>query len=357
MTLAGKTARHTTSLTIPAGVTIRDGSLSTVSGSGQAIILGGDNIRLEDVNLSLGSWAAGVYCDQPYKGLHFRRVKFTSTGAFALSLFDKVLGARIEDCDFSTVQSGIRIRGGVQNVRVIDCNFRDWVTYGIEIRGVSGVGAPSGVKVRGCDWRGARSGDPGTAANAKQPLGMFGADDAIMKSIHIIENTATGSAEAHQSGLTNQGTADQFGMQYVSGFVFAGNISVDGGENGVSITRRCSNGTVANNTVLGNDGHGIQIGRITEAASNITVTGNTSNGNGVDRQGLSSALAGIYVQGSDHVAVESNRCGGNDYGLNWSTCTSFTVRGNNLDGNTVGRYSANGTNTYDSFEDAGSTTP
>jgi hypothetical protein len=58
----------------------------------------------------------------------------------------------------------------------------------------------------------------------------------------------------------NDATADQLALQNVHGFTLTNVISRAGGENGIVVVRGSRDGVLRNNTAVGADGHGLQIG-------------------------------------------------------------------------------------------------
>ena len=99
--------------------------------------------------------------------------------------------------------------------------------------------------------------DPGTPAI--YPIFISAAtSDAFIDRVRVIGNNVVGVTGAYSA--SNNKTADQITLHQVDNFIVADNISVNGGENGMSITRLCQNGIISNNFVANCDGHGIQAG-------------------------------------------------------------------------------------------------
>lgn len=196
---------------------------------------------------------------------------------------------------------------------------------------------------------------------ARQTIATFGAVDARTDGLTLHDVVAIGPGIPWVPGNVDNATGDQIGVQYVDNLRMSGVVSVDGGENGISITRSVYGATLTGLHVTGNDGHGLQVGRVTEPARDVTITGGVflDNGKNAASEHAGNILAGIFLQGVERVTVTGARSGNvaggaQAWGLSTATVTSATVVANDLTGNASGRTSFSATS-FDQLIDGDAT--
>jgi hypothetical protein len=137
------------------------------------------------------------------------------------------------------------------NVEVSRCRFINW-TNGLRVASDTST-ASKNVDVLFNSFT-----SPATS-NAYYPLSVQSTTGGRMvENVRVIGNTIIGNPGAFSP--SNNKTADQINLQGVSGFICTENVSVDGGEMGITVSRLSQNGIVSKNYVNNSDSHGINIG-------------------------------------------------------------------------------------------------
>ena len=363
--LSRLTYRVTAGLTLPAGLTLRNGSIATTmatTGETGVLTVAGSDVTLEDINLDAGPSAKfGLIVDQPYARLRVTRGAWTGSASHAVCVQDKATDVTITDVTSSGVKSAVRIRGACKRVTVDGLKLTGWLTYGVEVRGVSGVGAPEDVTIRRVRSSDPTSGECGAGGVARQTIATFGASDARTKGLTVEDVVAIGPGVAWVTGVVNTATGDQIGVQYVDNLRMTKIVSLDGGENGISVSRQVYGATLTNLHVSGADGYGLQVGRAGDTTTDVTVTGGVFTDNGKNRasERATNVLAGVFLQDVNRVTVTGVRSGNvtgtsQAWGISTATVTGATITGNDLSGNTSGRTQFSAT-TFDMLQDGDTT--
>lgn len=375
--LDGYTFVHDAAIVSPAGVTIRGpggikSALSNADTLTGAINVDAGRFHTEDVDFDFGATAKyGIYADQP-GATRITIVGGSATGTMshAVCFNDYVTHSAVGGgFTMNGVVSGVRVRGRCEWINVDRVDIEQWKTYGVEVRGVSGIGAPKHVWTTRISGRNPVAGDPGVVGSgiARQLVRYLGAADAITYDAHMDWNICEGPAQPFNPGTNNNGTGDQLAMQFVDYFTANYNVSTYGGENGMSITDSCTDGEVAYNRCAFNDGHGIQGSRSstvdgpTAQARRVMFHHNHTWNNNQDRidpvshtaPGSNGGLcAGLFLQDSVDCSAHDNQSWDDqtpktqNSGILVSTSTMLSLYDNDLDGNKTTGLSETGTRTY-----------
>lgn len=365
--LEGCTCLVTSEVTLPAGAHVVRGkvrSTHTTVGESGAVTVTGGGVVLDGFSLDAGASSKfGLIADTAAaSGLRVTGGHWTGSTSHVICLQTAVSDVVIRDVFISGVAYGIRVRGTVSDIVIDGVTLTDWLTYGIEVRGVSGLGAPSDVTIRRVRSSDPTVGQAGVQGVSRQTIATFGADDARTSGLTLQDVVAIGPGIPWVSGRTDNATGDQIGVQYVDNLRMSGIVSIDGGENGISVSRSVYGATLTGLHVTGNDGHGLQVGRVSEPARDVTISGGVFLDNGKDaaaEQGPGK-LSGIYLQGVDRVTVVGVRSGNvvgtsQAWGLLTSAVTSANIIGNDLTDNASGRTSFSGATTFDQLIDGDTT--
>lgn len=335
-------------LTLPAGASIRNGSLVSsyvTTGDGGVITVTGNGALLSGVNLDAGPSAKfGVMVDAAVSGLTIDGGTFTGATSHAIALQDKATDAAVRNALITGVVSGIRVRAGVKRVKVENCHITDWSTYGIEVRGLAGV-APEDVQIVACSGDSPRAG----LGKPRQFIATFGVD-TLTRNLTITRCRATAPGGYHDdASATSTATGDFYGVQYVDGLTFTDNVSIGSGENGASLSRNIFNARVSGNYVSGADGHGLQVGQAGNPGATAVIVGNITINNGRRTDGANAEMAGLFIQGmsdvviSNNISTDTQTTKTQGYGLMCATVTGLTGTGNRFGGNKVARTQLNAT--------------
>lgn len=367
--LEEKTYKFNSRLIVPAGVTVRNGGLTTTlvtSGDQGAIDVNAGNVHFENVRFSFGGSAKfGVFADQAgAKNITIKGGTATGASSHAFAFNNNVTDSEISGVTLTSVISGIRVRGACQRVVVARNVITDWWTYGVEFRGISGA-APKSCTADANYFTNPTPGRPaiipGEPSNgmACQSVVAYGVVDTPTNDLYVTNNTYIGPGEAWVEGVFAHCSADQFVLHYVDGFEFSGNTSMYGGENGVSITHYCKNGTVFGNKVAYNDGHGIEVGIASDPgpASGIVLSGNAIYNNGQNRSGLNAdVLANVWVTNAIGTVIVGNELFDDQavrtvqYGVLAQGSPNTRVAYNNADGCAQAISAAGTTTTYAAYQ-------
>lgn len=211
----------------------------------------------------------------------------------------------IEGCTFEGALYGVRFKGDSRG-KVINCRFRDWLHYAVDIQGTAK--ASPHVTVNGNEFSDPRRGVGG----ARQMIVCRNPEKVANLSVQITNNRCIGPGEYYDAKDPNsRGTADQIVLHYCRDFLVSGNTSTGGGENGLSITFDSNHGIVSNNQCGNNDGHGIQVGKQNSkpepGATDVLVIGNHCFDNGTRKDSSApDSMAGIYIQDAARISLQGN---------------------------------------------------
>jgi Pectate lyase superfamily protein len=159
--------------------------------------------------------------------------------------------------------------------------------------------------------------------------------------LFVRRNVCIGPNLSYTAGT---GTSDQITCSQVDGLVIEDNVSVYGGDMGISGTNNTLE-TVVGNFCAYNDTGGIAIGSSTLTANYVVITGNTCVNNGQNRNSdrVATGRIGLYLYNANNVNISGNIFSDNQgsptqqYGYSMQTCTNVLISGNNLLGNVIAR--------------------
>lgn len=261
----------------------------------------------------------------------------------ALYGIDTAVGAsdlRIERNTFYGCKHGIRLLGGPDRVWVQGNRIRNWTQRAIYVPS-DATNAVDGLWVTENHIS-----ELGVGGTVRQPIAIEGNTANLNKNIHITGNTVVGPAAAW-TAASNPGTADQISVQATQDFEVSRNISIDGGDMGITIGSDAIRGVVSGNVCRSNDVSGINLGVSSiNSARNINVVGNVCMNNGQNRNGDRAALgrSGIRVAKGVDILISGNHCGDDQgtktqqYGITPGNLTGGTIVSNRLVGNAIAEY-------------------
>lgn len=259
----------------------------------------------------------------------------------SVNMYDTQAGTSdliIEDCWFKNCKDNIRINQGPQRVTIRRNLFTGWAERCIYILGDS----TTAIADLTIEYNTCRDGD--STGAVRQPITVQGFDTALHKRVKVNHNTVIGNGTSHGAGT---GTADQISLHRCEDFEVIGNISVDGGEVGITVAQQCRRGVVANNVVTGSDGVGIAFGSGSSTSTDdIAVSGNVVMDNGHNDAADTSVagLVGMYFYNASNITVTGNRVGDDQvsptqpYAYHLTNSSGIRFVGNQTSGNTMGVY-------------------
>lgn len=180
----------------------------------------------------------------------------------------------LEDNVLTGVRGGIYASGPVRDVAVTKNRITGWRDYGVHLYGTAD-GSPSLVRARHnvvADLR--VGGHPRYPIHAAQ-----GVSPVRLSDVEVSDNAVYGPGDPYEAG--GGGTADQISMHNVNGLTVRRNVSVDGGDMGITV-EDVANVVVEGNVVRGSDAAGVAVFSM---ATDVTVVDNDLRDNGVDRNG------------------------------------------------------------------------
>lgn len=280
------------------------------------------------------------------------RVKFkddaTSTAANGYTVRTGVSGLLFHRCVFDGVQTSGTNQNDVTDVEISFCEVLNWADYGLRAFS-SASAAPSNIRflynyIHDCQLDG----------NPRTPISLLGLSTSKLRELQVIGNRVVGSDTPYiTAGTTNGATTDQIVLQHAEEVTVQGNISIDGGDGGISVTQSSGDVVVTGNITRNNDSFGIHVGTAGSASSRVVVGNNLCVDNGQNRNadtGVSS-LVGIRVNTSSRVSIAGNVCADSQgtptqqHGLTLLDTTDCVVGPNVLVGNAVSPVLESGTNT------------
>lgn len=373
---AGQTYEASTPIVLAGNVEVHVPATTTiqaVSGVGTALIVipegavnpsitGGGTIDGGDVT------ARGVRSELGCTNPLIEGLTFTGATSHDIDFNDAVTGGRIAGCRFEDNfgTSCVRVRGTCTRVAVEGNEFSGWRNYGVEVR--ASTVYPSYCTVAGNYFHDAAelSDDdyPDAVVAAKQSIVAYGSSASIRcQGLRVLDNVIVGLGRPFGDPADNRtqlvdgilvgGNGDQVALHYVDAFEVRGNISIGGGEIGISITRGTQGGVAADNICTGNDGHGMQVGRVgeTQTAIGVVVVGNVLNDNGINGTAKVATMAGLFIQNGRDCVVTGNVANDTratplmNYGFMFGGCRGTVHVGNGSTGCTLG-HTLGGTSAY-----------
>ncbi|MGH3501683.1 MAG: glycosyl hydrolase family 28-related protein [Nocardioidaceae bacterium] len=267
----------------------------------------------------------------------------TSSGSAAVRIYDPT-ETTVRDCLLDNVFQAFYIGGGT-DIHILGNRIINW------IQRVIYVVTDSSTACHQLDIIGNRVSDLdlGNAnGTVRQPISFQGAQTNPSTNVRVNDNVVIGPDRAYTAS-TNPGTADQISLHDVKGFQVTGNISVYGGDLGVTLSKYCYHGVVQGNVCMYNENSGINLGEVTQSpVGNLSVVGNTCVNNGQSRDGTPPSSAGIRIYHGQNVAVTGNTCGDDQstptqaYGLTILNSDSIHTAANILNGNATGSMNTSG---------------
>lgn len=376
--LDGKVYKTGTRLQMPSLVHVRNGkitsSISTASGGVIQFQAGAHGWGLRDLTVDVGLATTGlvagtailnncVYLSGAQHNGMIEHCSFVGGKNQSIDILTSAYDITVRHCKFSDLKGGVHVFEGARDIRIENNDFTRWHGIAVYIDGNTTAG-PSGITVKDNTFH-----DPSPYATtaggfvARQSIVAIGDITKPIRSLSIAGNTVEGPEMPwSDAGTTSSdlATGDQIVLWYCDEFVVDNNKSFGGGENGISVVRGVRNGIVSNNVVARNDAHGIQIGRITQTAYNITVIGNITFNNGLDAANdQDPVMAGIFLQDTNGCTVIGNTMYDDqsvptqNYGILFTNAVDTIYVGNQGHGNTIGTEStAGGTTSFRQYASA-----
>lgn len=328
------------------GSTVKQVNVSTAS----PMFVVGAGSRLYNGSIDCNSLVTGtcVYVNNVTK-VTLRDLTITDPARVASNLV-QVAGTSadvlVERCWFDGCLTGIRITGTSRRVKVRYCDTRNTKNQGIYVVGTGGV-SPQDIDIEGnyCT-------DLDTSGAIRCFIQASGDTTNRIRNLTIKGNIVIGPGLSFTDPGAAKGSADQITCVYVDGLHVVDNVSLYGGDVGISGTQNL-NVTYTGNVCLYNDSCGIFVASAAGASTGFVVTGNTCNNNGQSRQGDRPdwAAAGIGIWLADRAVVTGNTCTDTQvvktqrYGITYKFSTDVRFGTNMLEGNSLGRLLNDGGNT------------
>lgn len=306
----------------------------------------GSNVRFKNMTLNTDGNVAGQMFRPhiSFSGLYVMDCRLLDVGTtVARDVMIPLAGAN--DILFSKCLidgfNQLRIDKDSYNTRVLDCEFRNWISRAIFVVGTQAAGHPRGIWI---ERNYIHDHIPNVSSTViPQPIAIQNSDTRSppdrIRDVFIRDNVVVGSSVAQTS--LGAGTADLISVHGLDGFVLDGNVARDGGDVGITVSQQVRNGVVSKNTCLNNDTDGIFVGNVAE---NIVVDGNVCVDNGQNRNGVVQAFnrSGIELTSATNVMVSGNVCGNSagstmqQYGVSIRGSTGVGLGVNMLLGNDQG---------------------
>ena len=301
-----------------------------------------ENVTIDTEGLAT-SYALQVSANTKSFTLRNCRIRDNGGTNTLLELRDGVEDVLIENCCFEgNYVDGIRVNMNAKRVRIRNCTFTGWKGRAIYVLSSAGF-APSDVLIEGC-----RISSPGvlTADSSRRPILIQGVGSDPITDVRIIGNTITGTGTSW-TDTVNPGVADMISLRETRRFVVSDNTLLNGGDGGITVAMQCDGGTITGNTIVGTDSVGISVGSgTTTYARNISITGNTIENCGQNRQGdqPTGNRGGVWCYNGSRLAISGNVFADNQgvptmqYGVMLRTGTSgVDLSGNNYVGCAAGK--------------------
>lgn len=222
-----------------------------------------------------------------------------------VEVVDDVADTSIDNNTFEGVDTGVCVIRGPRRCRIRDNQIVSWKTRGIYVAGDSGS-ASSDLVISGNHIFGNVN-----SGGTRHPIQIVGVDSMPHRRIKVTLNTVIGSDKSWTQAA-DPGTADQISLHRCVDFEVTGNVSMYGGDMGMTISQQCARGVVANNILTRNDVGALALGS-DEATyvRDITVTGNIAMNNGQNRVGdrASHSRTGFYIRNAQRIVVTGNLFG------------------------------------------------
>ena len=130
-------------------------AIGTVPGGVLQIAEGADNIFLEGVHLDASLCHTGLRIGNGKSSrVIVERCKFTGSlphTNFLVDVDDGASDVTITKSSFQSARSCIRVRAATRNTRVLESSFRQWLDYGILVRGTP-VAGPTNTTIADCSF-------------------------------------------------------------------------------------------------------------------------------------------------------------------------------------------------------------
>lgn len=333
--------------TLKSGVTLRGDGMVTIKATGTsrayliATATGATDCGIEGLTLNANALSSSAVVKLAASTARFRIAGCTLIDAsVTVSYGVDVSGTscsdiRIERNLFDGCKHGVRLNSGPVRVWIVGNRIKNWTQRALYITSDATYAVDS-------VWiEDNYVSDLASGGSVRQPIAVEGNAANLNNRIHIRGNTVIGPNKAYTAA--DPGTADQISVQNTQDFEVSGNISINGGDMGITIGSGATRGVVSGNVCRGNDVAGIDLGS-TSAASNISLTGNVCMNNGQNRNSdrLAAGRAGIRVVLGADLTLSGNRCGDDQgtktqqYGISYKNLAGATVGPNRLIGNALG---------------------
>lgn len=301
---AGVTVRMKSPVVVPGGVRLRGaGSLVGVAQRSRLLTLSGEGIEVSGLRLRSAGPALGTFIvvadgarDVRIDGVS---VRGATTG---VTLASGSRDVHISDGGFREVSCGVSLRGDVQQVRITASRFQSWSDRAVWVVGVSSA-SPKDVEISGCVID-----PPRPNGKVRQPIQVNGHDDRPLERVKVVGNRVRGPGTSYHD-RHHAGSADLISLHRCTDFTVRGNVVLDGGDVGITVSQQSHDGVVEDNICRRNDSVGICIGsRSSRRVSDISVRNNTCEDNGQDRlsDGRDWALSGVLVANGQRITVTDN---------------------------------------------------
>lgn len=302
-----------TAITIASPVQIIGrGTFKAVASITRMFLVNAANCVFDGVTLDGQTFTTGSIARVVGARTKFQHCKILATGSTSASLIGLDIVASstvVDDNDFSSLGTAVKVSGSTSNVTIDGNRITNWINRGIYCLGADG--AVSSKLTITNNW----VSNLAAGGSVRYPIRIEHSNNAstdFHTDVTVSGNHVQGNGHSN-TNPTTPGTADQISLNMVHGFTVANNISLDGGDGGICIAQQCADGTVTGNVAKRADSTGLYLGSNGSTYTrNITVTGNTFLDNGINEQGNITRPSGMNLWAAQACTIGNNILGNSD---------------------------------------------
>jgi hypothetical protein len=344
-------------LTVKAGTTLQGPGILKASSALANFIMLQSNTLLRDITIE-GSGSTNIVRILNADNVRVDKVHITSSAAGSVGV--SILNGThitVERNDVDGVTTGIQATGNNQFIDILNNHVHGHTNRGIYCSATTGTGTK----------------DLNIVGNLVDELGTIGTGVGAMiqvqggtgtiERVRVHRNKCIGPNRSH-TDPTNPGSIDQINCSTINVIAVTNNISVYGGDCGISGAQN-KQYIVANNICEFNDTTGIAVGgTAAHSGPGILVIGNVCKNNSQNRVGdrAPNVGAGVALYDAEDVLVADNQCGDDQtthtqaYGYTTKgSCSNIQFKNNKSDGARLGAYWDDSTGTEIDFQETRAT--
>lgn len=237
-------------------------------------------------------------------GIHINKCLLIGTFPTTNYLINFQHGKRIdiEKCYGRDTQYGFVFGTEVHDSYMKYCEIQSWLQYAFYCQ----IGS---YGIWNIELANNTTAGPLIGKGAKQSLVILGDpnhDNKKAENIIVLNNICKGIRKPWDKNALDSGSGDQIVLHHCKNFQLIGNESYGGGENGITVTRQCSDGIITHNSCWENDAHGMQVSGQNDRCSNIIIAQNHLYNNGLRKDGKGDVMSQLYCQDADDLLIDGN---------------------------------------------------